>query len=80
MYYFCMDAEQALLLSRTREKAKSGAARKLRRTKDLSLPEVAEVVGVSSPTISRWESGTCSPKGEAALRYGRFLELLERSA
>ncbi|WP_328946376.1 helix-turn-helix domain-containing protein [Streptomyces sp. NBC_00250] len=38
--------------------------RAVRRGKDLHQKELAEMVGVSAPTIARWESGQDFPKGE----------------
>ncbi|MFB6839777.1 helix-turn-helix domain-containing protein [Streptomyces sp. NPDC056361] len=38
--------------------------RAVRRGKDLHQRELAEMVGVSAPTVARWESGQDFPKGE----------------
>lgn len=38
--------------------------RAVRRGKDLHQKELAEMVGVSAPTVARWESGQDFPKGE----------------
>ena len=69
-----MNTQDTVDLSRIRLLAKSGAARSIRRAADLSLAEVASVVDVSVSTVWRWEHGDRSPRGEAALRYGRLLD------
>jgi DNA-binding transcriptional regulator YiaG len=37
---------------------------------------VARVVGVSTPTILRWETGEHRPGGEAGLRYAALIAAL----
>jgi DNA-binding transcriptional regulator YiaG len=68
---------ETLLLSEVRAKAKAGDARRIRERRDLSRSEVAQAIGVDQATISRWEAGTRRPKGNAGIRYARFLQLLE---
>lgn len=62
-------------LAEVREMCASGRARRIRQAAKLSLSEVAEDLGVTFVTISRWELGKRSPRGEAALQY---LDLLQR--
>jgi DNA-binding transcriptional regulator YiaG len=50
----------------------------IRETSDVSLGEIAEPVGVNRSTVSRWERGLTTPRGEAALRYLEVLEELAR--
>ncbi|MFF6772732.1 helix-turn-helix domain-containing protein [Streptomyces sp. NPDC012637] len=54
--------------------------RAVRRAKDLHQKELAEKVGVSAPTVARWESGQDFPKGEKlpaiAAALGQSLEVL----
>lgn len=50
-----------------------GSARAIRVAALITIPELAEKVGVSSPTISRWESAHRVPRGDAARRYAAAL-------
>jgi transcriptional regulator with XRE-family HTH domain len=54
--------------------------RAVRRGKDLHQKELAEMVGVSAPTVARWESGQDFPKGEKlpaiAAALGQALDVL----
>ena len=54
--------------------------RAVRRGKDLHQKELAEMVGVSAPTVARWESGQDFPKGEKlpaiAAALGQPLDVL----
>lgn len=59
--------------------AKSGAARAVRLANNLSLEDIRrEAQSQSRTTILRWERGERTPRGEAALRYGRVLKELMR--
>jgi DNA-binding transcriptional regulator YiaG len=49
--------------------------RALRLELGLSLAEVARELGVTTPSVSRWETGRRIPRGDLAARY---LELLRR--
>lgn len=65
-------------LAVARRLAANGEARRLRVASGLSLGDIARDVGVGVSTVSRWETGQRSPRGEAALRYaGVLAELLE---
>lgn len=68
--------QNAVALARVRRWAASGAARRIREENQLSLPEVARVVGVSHPTILRWERGERLPRGAPALLYDALLTAL----
>jgi transcriptional regulator with XRE-family HTH domain len=73
-------ASNLVRLADIREAASSGQARRLRLAAGLSLGEIARELGVSVPTVLRWETGGRRPRGGAALRYGELLEeLIERS-
>ena len=54
--------------------------RAVRRGKDLHQKELAEMVGVSAPTVARWESGQDFPKGEKlpaiAAALGQSIDVL----
>ncbi|MCH7583291.1 MAG: helix-turn-helix transcriptional regulator [Acidobacteria bacterium] len=68
--------QNSITLARVRALTDSGMAQQIRQGARLSLAEVANDVGVSVPTIWRWEHGHRRPTGEAALRYGEVLEQL----
>jgi transcriptional regulator with XRE-family HTH domain len=51
--------------------------RYLRERAGLSQCDIAGVLNVTRPAVTRWESGTRAPRGELRLRY---VELLERLA
>lgn len=52
----------------------SGEAKRLRERQQLSGPEVAAAVGVSSAALWRWEHGQRQPQGDAAARYADLLQ------
>jgi transcriptional regulator with XRE-family HTH domain len=54
----------------------TGAAKSIRLAAGVSLPEVAQDVGVSHSTIYRWENALNEPRGEPALRYADVLDQL----
>ncbi|MEW1611479.1 helix-turn-helix transcriptional regulator [Streptomyces sp. NPDC088744] len=62
-----------LILSRVRENAASGAARRTRLAARLSLTEIAALCGVDPSTVWRWEQGKRAPRGEPALLYAQVL-------
>jgi len=75
-----MDSEQTLRLAEIRRLAASGEAKAIRERADLSLREVAGAVGVSPSGLFRWENGERTPRGDAAVRYAKFLRQLVRRA
>lgn len=68
--------QDALRLSAARRACVDGRARAVREAANLSLADVASVCRCSSAAVSRWESGTRVPRGEAGVRYGRLLARL----
>jgi DNA-binding transcriptional regulator YiaG len=74
-----MTGRQALELAEIRQLARSGEARRARKDSRLSESEVAAAVGVSTATISRWETASRRPTGRAALVYRRLLIKLMES-
>lgn len=60
-------------LSRLRELAASGEARRLRLGARLSQAEIAGACGTSASAVSRWESGERVPRGHAADRYAAII-------
>jgi transcriptional regulator with XRE-family HTH domain len=73
-----MNRADVLRLVRLREDIATGAAKRRRLDAGLSNSEVGAVVGVDQSTVSRWENGTRTPRGAAAVKYARFLETLEQ--
>ena len=73
-----MDAIDQLLTRarRSRTLPPPTMRRALRERWKLSQTDVAKVLDVTYPTISRWESGSREPRGAARERYQAFLEKL----
>lgn len=72
-YVLAMIKVDVLILSRVREEAASGAARRARLAARLSLAEIAALCGVDPSTVWRWERGKRAPRGEPALLYAQVL-------
>lgn len=58
----------------------TGEAHARRVAARLSLGEVAQAAGVDAATIRKWETGTRTPRRDAALRYYAILDSLGRVA
>ena len=72
---------EATELAAVRRVASDGSARRIRRAAGLSLAEVANELGVTIGTVSKWETGARSPRRAAALKYAEVLrQLLEVEA
>lgn len=65
-------------IRRYRDTAASGRYLELRKRFGLTQGDVAGVVGVGVAALGHYETGRRLPAGERALRYGRFMEELER--
>lgn len=72
-----MSPKEAELLIEGRAAAQSGRGRALRKAAGLSLAELAELVGVSTPTVYYWETGDRRPTGERAIEYALVLRLID---
>lgn len=72
-------ADTTVVLARVREQCRTGEAKAIRESADVSLSEVSTEVGTSPQCVSRWENGTRRPTGEAALRYAALLARLDRA-
>jgi len=68
--------QDAILIARARQAARDGTAKALRIQAGLRQAEVGAVCGVSPQAITRWERGLRTPRGDAAIRYGRLLRRL----
>jgi transcriptional regulator with XRE-family HTH domain len=65
-------------LIEARSAAESGRGKRLREAAGLSIHEMASLVGVTQPAVSRWESGERRPNREQAIAYARVLRRLEQ--
>jgi DNA-binding transcriptional regulator YiaG len=73
--------EDLLAKSRLRRRLPDAEIRALLRQRaGVSQAEVADVVGVTAATVSRWESGTRTPSGVHLTRYLELLDELARQA
>jgi DNA-binding transcriptional regulator YiaG len=70
------DIKNFLRLTFVRRAAQNGTARRLRQESGASLAEIGRACNVSKGTLSRWERGLATPRGDAALRYGEVLSAL----
>lgn len=68
-----MTEDDAILIAAARCAARDGTAQWLRERNHLARSEIALVIEVTPQTIGRWEDGDITPRGAAALRYGRLL-------
>lgn len=53
---------------------RTGVAKTIRETSDLSLRDLSAGVGVSQVTILRWENAQTRPSGDEAMRYLGILD------
>lgn len=74
-----MTTEQILLLTAARRHAADGSGRAIRQAAKLTLAEIAAAVGVSEPTVSRWEEGLQKPRTAAGLRWAELLRELDKA-
>jgi len=63
-------------LSRLRRLAADGTTRQVREDNLLSLTDVASALGITKATLSKWERGLQTPRGEPARRYAELLAAL----
>jgi transcriptional regulator with XRE-family HTH domain len=69
-----MTTDTARQLAYVRRLARTGAARAMREEASLSLREMAEAVGTTRASLSRWERHESIPRASAALRWVAVLE------
>ena len=53
--------------------------KRLRKQKDLSMIELAEVIGVSQSTVSDWELGKKLPRSAALDRLSKFFKISQKA-
>ncbi|MFD7003947.1 helix-turn-helix domain-containing protein [Streptomyces mirabilis] len=75
-----MDPQDLRRISEVRTLVANGKAREQRESRRLTLREIAEAIGTSPSTVYRWEKGTASPRGAAALRLAEVLEITAGAA
>lgn len=63
-------------LAEMRRLVATGEAKERRVAEGLGLSEVGDTCGVDASTVWRWENRRRVPRGQAALRYARVLEML----
>ncbi len=68
-----MTTNDVVKLATVRRLAQSGRARRIRLDAGVSIAEIARAIGVSSPTVYRWEVGENNPQGAAALAYFQLI-------
>ena len=72
--------DELVEISRMRRRLPEPAMRQhLRRRARLTQEDVAEAVGVDRATLSRWESGARTPRGDRLARYVAVLDRLAAS-
>ena len=69
-----MTADTARQLAYVRRLARTGAARVIREEARISLREMAEEIGTTRASLSRWERHESSPRTAAALRWPEVLK------
>jgi transcriptional regulator with XRE-family HTH domain len=75
-----VDIDKLLALSGARRRLPEPLIlRHIRERAQVSQEELAEIVGVDRASVSRWENGTRTPKGENLLTYIAALERLEEA-
>ncbi len=61
---------EALAVGRAKRRLPSPAVRHMiRRQAGVTQEDVARLLGVSRPSVTRWESGLRSPRGDVLRRY-----------
>lgn len=69
-----MRNEDLLRIAQLRESCSSGEVRAWRVRSRLSQAELAQLLGVSSPAVSRWETGQRTPRGAVALKLASIMD------
>lgn len=49
--------------------------KELRKSRDLTLNEISEMLGVTVPTYHRWESGKVSPNSESLIKIAETMKV-----
>lgn len=76
-----MTTDELLLLSWVRKSLATGEAVGIREAARLTQTDVANAIGVTPATVSRWESGSrVTPRSSVALAYAHLLRELKGAA
>lgn len=74
-----MDFDRIVQLANARKRVRDGkTAREIRIRAGVTEENMAQALGVTQSTISRWEGGSRQPRGDAAIRWAHLLTELER--
>jgi DNA-binding transcriptional regulator YiaG len=73
-----MTAKRMLLLKVAVDRSKNGTGRQIREQAQVPMRLVAEHIGVTEATVSRWETGDRRPRGEPAIRWVELLDEMRR--
>lgn len=69
-------AEHLSLLVAARRYSATGKGRRVREAVGVTVTEVATAADVGVPTVSRYERGLRTPRGERAIRYALVIQAL----
>lgn len=72
--------ERAQAIATARRLPSPARRRAIRRRAGVNLRDVAEVLGTTAMSVSRWERGICEPSIEMAAAYREVLDALEEAA
>lgn len=72
-----MITEDLRLIVKATTLARSGTAKSLRRQAGLTVEAVAREIDVDASTVSRWEGGSRTPRGENAIKWAKLLDQLD---
>ena len=75
-----MTPKEAVQVVKARRVLASGEGREVRMRCGILLHEMADALGVSVPTVSKWERGERVPKSDHALAYLSLLNELVRAS
>ncbi|MEU5892515.1 helix-turn-helix transcriptional regulator [Streptomyces sp. NPDC047461] len=75
-----MSPDELRLVSAVRTLAASGELREQRKSRRLTLQEIADSLGTSTSTAHRWERGAAIPNAAASLRLAEIFEITAGAA
>ncbi len=75
-----MGVEEVLELAERPRLPSPDEARRILKSGDVQIQELAHAIGVHPVTVSKWLSGAQRPTGARAQVYGRALALLKANA
>lgn len=72
-----MTIEDTVLVAEAHVRVARGDLKDIRRRTGLSQEAIGRAVGVTRPTVLRWENGERRPSGQAAVRLAQLLRELD---